>query len=159
MLRRSDGDAIIEFGISCIILIPMLFGLIEFSLAFYTYNFVSDAAREATRYAIVRGSTSCTNTPSLADACPSPGVTSAGIQSYVRTLRYPGLTASNLTATSTWLKASTSAPTTWAVCATPCTQPGNEVTVVVKYNFPIAIPFWRAANISLGSSSSMVIAQ
>jgi Flp pilus assembly protein TadG len=155
ILRRSDGAAIVEFAVSCIILIPMLFGFIEVCLAFYTYNFVSDAAREATRYAIVRGSTSCANTPLLANC----GITtSPQIQSYVQGLGYPGLTPGNLTATLSFLRASTTTPTTWTVtCA--CPQPGNQVKVVVRYNFPIGIPFWKSATISIGSASSMVIAQ
>ena len=45
-----------EMALICaFVVIPTLFGIIEVSLALYSYNFVTDAAREATRYAIVRG--------------------------------------------------------------------------------------------------------
>ena len=47
----------VEMALSMIILLTILFGLIEMCLALYTYHFVSDAAREGSRYAIVHGST------------------------------------------------------------------------------------------------------
>ncbi len=157
ILRDSDGAALFEFAISCLILLPMIFGFIEMCLAFYSYNFVSDAAREATRYAMVRGSAACGNTPGLADACPSPGITQAEIQTYVRSLGFPG--ARNLTATVKWLQASTTVPKTWTACGTQCSQPGNEVQVQVNYDFPIGIPFWKVTTISFASKSQMVITQ
>ncbi len=156
ILRRSDGAAIVEFAVSCIVLIPMLFGFIEVCLAFYTYNFVADAAREATRYAIVaRFHILCdyTVTGELRNHN-----TSGPLQTYVRGLGLPG--ANNVTVTVSWLTASATTPTTWTACATcACPQPGNQVKVVVRYNFPIGIPFWKSATISIGSASSMVIAQ
>jgi Flp pilus assembly protein TadG len=153
-LCGSDGQALVEFAVACLILIPMIFGFIEICLALYSYNFVYDAAREATRYAMVRGSTSCANTPQLWNC----GITTAApIQTYVQSLGFPG--ARNLTATVTWLRASTTRPTTWTACGTPCTQPGNEVQVQVRYNFPIGIPFWRVTTIDFASKSTMVITQ
>ncbi|MGA8089648.1 MAG: TadE family protein [Terracidiphilus sp.] len=55
----EQRSAIVEMAVVRSLLFVVLFGIIELSLAMYTYNYVSDAAREATRYAIVRGS-SCT---------------------------------------------------------------------------------------------------
>jgi len=158
-LRGSEAQTLVEFAVACLILFPMIFGFIEICLAFYSYNFVSDAAREATRYAMVRGSTSCTNTPRLIDACPSPGVTQAEIQTYVQGLGFPG--ARNLTATATWLSAGTTLPKTWTACGNPnlCKRPGDEVQVQVRYNFPIGIPFWRITTIDFASKSTMVITQ
>lgn len=152
---RCEGAALMEFAVSCLVLIPMLFGFIEVCLAFYAYNFVSDAAREATRYAMVRGSKSCSNF-----AVPNCGITAAQIQTYVRGLQYPGLNAANLTATTKTYRASATTPTTWTSCgATPCMNPGNQVQVQVQYNFPIGIPFWKVTTISIGSVSAMVISQ
>lgn len=155
-LLGSEGAALVEFAMSCVILIPIFFGFIETCLAFYTYNFVADGAREATRYAMVRGSQSCGNTPGLADC---GFTTSAPIQTYVQSLGYPGLRANNLVVTVSWAKASNSTPTTWTACANACNQPGNQVRVVVRYNFPIGIPLWKFTTISIGSISSMVISQ
>ena len=150
---RSDGAAIIEFAVASAVLMPVLFGIIEMSLAFYSFNFVAEAAREATRYAAVRGSTSCLNTPGLADC---NFTTSAPLQTYVRGLGLPG--ANNVTVTVSWLSASNTTPTTWTACGTACNAPGNEVKVFVRYTLPLAIPY-AGDRFSFGSTSEMVISQ
>jgi Flp pilus assembly protein TadG len=157
-LRDCEGSAMVEFAVSCLILIPIFFGFIETCLAFYTYNFVSDAAREASRYAMVRGSSSCANLPSPPGLKDCGFTTSAPLQTYVQGLGYPGLNKNNLVVTVSWLRASTTLPTTWTTTCI-CNQPGNQVRVQVRYNFPIGIPFWRVTTISIGSVSSMVISQ
>jgi Flp pilus assembly protein TadG len=157
---REDGEMMLEFAMSCLVLIPILFGCIEACLGFYTYNFVADAAREATRYAMVRGSTSCANTPGLSNCGIGTTAPIQAIQTYVQGLGYPGLNASNLTATPTWLQAtSNGSTTTWAACDTPCTQPGNQVQVLVQYRFPFGVPFIPTTSIHIASTSSMVISQ
>ena len=51
------GSAIMETAMSTVIFLTFLFGIFETGFALYTYFLISEAAREATRYAIVRGST------------------------------------------------------------------------------------------------------
>src|SRR6476659_7718911 len=71
--RGEEGGSLVEMALVCaFVVIPMLFGIIEVSLALYSYNFVTDAAREATRYAIVRGPESCTIAPTFPDCNLSP---------------------------------------------------------------------------------------
>ncbi len=54
--RRLDrGQTVVEFAFSVIAFLMLLFGMIGFGIAVYDYNFVSDAAREGTRYASVHG--------------------------------------------------------------------------------------------------------
>lgn len=149
---REEGQMLVEFAMASLVLIPILFGSIEACLGFYSYNFVADAAREATRYAMVRGSTSCQNTPGLVNCGFNDGTTNGPIQSYVQGLGYPG--ARNLTATVTWLPANSSVP-----CPTACNQPGNQVQVTVKYNFLFGVPFIPSTALTLSSTSSMVISQ
>jgi Flp pilus assembly protein TadG len=155
--RGCEGAALVEFALSCFILITLLFGIIEMCLGMYSYNFVADAAREASRWAIVRGSECSTNTP-LQTNCDA---SSATIQTYVRSLNYPG--AANLNVSASWLKATVSGTpptTTWSNCvAGTCNAPGNMVKVVVTYVFPIGVPFWKATTVSLSSTSTMVISQ
>jgi len=151
-LAGTEGATLVEFAVSCLILLPMFFGFIETCMAFYTYNFVSDAAREASRYAMVRGAT-CTGLPDCNITTAAP------LQSYVVSLPYPGLNPSNLVVAVKFWKASTTLPMTWTACAIACNQPGNQVQVTVRYNFPIGIPFWKVTTISIGSVSSMVISQ
>jgi len=150
--RREEGSVLVEFTVSCLVLIPVFFGFIVTCLAFYTYNFVADAAREGSRYAMVRGGT-CKGLPDCGFT------TSATIQNYLRSLGYPGLNANNLTATVSWSRASSTTPTTWTACGGACNQPGNQVQVIVRYNFPVGIPFISPTALSISSVSSMVIAQ
>ena len=123
------------------------FGLIEICLALYSYHFMAVAAREATRYAIVRGS-SCTG---FASACPAAA---SDIQSYVQGLGFPGINSANVTTTTTW-----SAYPAGATCmpSASCNNPGNQVTVTVQYQFPLSIPFVPPTTLTLSSTSAMVI--
>jgi Flp pilus assembly protein TadG len=155
-LGGEEGASIVETAFACVIFLAMLIGTFQMMLGFYTFHFVSDAAREATRYAIVRGSTSCTNTPNLSNC----NATSAQIQTYVRGLNYPGITSSRLTVTTTWLTASATTPTTWSACTSgTCNVPGNQVKVVAVYAFPFSVPFVPRSTLSLTSTSRMVISQ
>jgi len=145
------------------VFLMVLFGMIEFCLALYTYNFVSDAARVASRYAAVRGSGSCTISATFpnCDMGPTGSThTSADLQTYVRSIGYPGMNANNLTLTATWLSPTTDASgnPTWGPCTSaPCNSDGNAVQVVVDYQFPLNIPFWKNTNLTVSSTSQMVI--
>jgi len=153
---REEGSSLVETALACTVFLAMLTGVFQMSLAFYALHYVSDAAREGSRYAAVRGSTSCTNTPNLS----SCNATSGQIQTYVRGLGYPGITASNLTVTTTWLTASSTQPTTWSSCSTgTCNAPGSQAKVVATYSFPLSVPFVPRLSFSLTSTSKMVISQ
>jgi Flp pilus assembly protein TadG len=125
-----------------------VFGIIQIRLALYSYHSISDAAREATRYAIVRGS-SCSG---FVSACPAQAT---DIQTYVRGMGFPAIVTSNLTVTTTW-------PTTGASCTpstTPCNNPGNLVSVTVSYQLPLTILFVSSSTLTMHSTSKMVISQ
>jgi Flp pilus assembly protein TadG len=153
-IAGCEGAALIEFAVSCIILMPIFFGFIETCLAFYTYSFVSDAAREASRYAMVRGSNSCAKVPGMTDCNIT---TATPLNNYVQSLGYPGLNPSKVAVTVNFYKASTTLPTTWATLCAGCNQPGNQVQVKVQYAFPLGIPFWNVTTVGIGSVSSMTI--
>ena len=158
---NDEGSAIIEMALSSIVLFGMFFGIFEASMACYTSNYVSDASREATRWAIVRGSTCSKNTAGL-DHC---GATPTDISNYVKSLGYPGIKNSNLTVTANWYTPSTTTPsstttTTWTLCSSgTCNQPGYLAKVVVTYTFPLAVPFVPTRSLSLSSTSQMVVSQ
>ena len=156
-LNREEGSSLVEFALMSAAFLTILIGSFEALLAFYTNHFLSEAAREASRYAMVRGSTSCTNTPNLSNC----NVTAAQIQTFVQGLGYPGITSSQIAVTTTWCAASSAQPTTWSACtATTSPAPGNLVNVVVAYPFSLHVPFvsnnWA---LNLSSTSQMVIAQ
>ena len=152
-VRSDEGATIVEFALSCSILCMMLFGIVEVSLAVYTYDFVSEAARDGARYAIVRGNR-CTG---MTDC----NATSAQIQTHVQTLNYPAINTSNLTVTTTWLSAASAPPNmTWSSCSgSGCNKIGNAVNVQVQYPFTLSVPFSPVLTINLSNTSQMVIAQ
>lgn len=154
--RGEEGAGLVEWGLACSVFLATLIGVFQMSLAFYTMHYLSDAARQGSRYAMVRGSTSCTNTPNLSNC----NATSDQIQAYVRSIAYPGITASKLTVTTTWLTASTTQPTTWSSCSSgTCNAPGSQVKVMAAYSFPLSVPFVPSLSFSLKSTSKMVISQ
>lgn len=147
---------IVEAALSCTIVLALLLGICQMSLAMYIYHFTSEAAREATRYAIVRGSTSCTNTPNLGNC----NATAAEIQTWVQSMGYPGITSSKVSVSASWYSASGSMPTTWSACTIgACNAPGNMVAVTVTYPLTFQIPFSSGFSLNLSSSSQMVISQ
>jgi hypothetical protein len=154
---NEEGAALVEMALSSAMFLGILTSVFFVILALYSFHFVADAAREATRYASVRGSQCSTNTPSLGNC----GVTSAELQTWIRSLSYPN--ASRLSVTATWLKATSSgtpATTIWSACTTgTCNVPGNMVKVAVTYAYPLSVPFWKSTTVSIGSVSSMVISQ
>lgn len=158
-LRRvgeDDGISAVETAISCTVLFAMLFGICQISLGLYAYHVTSEAAREATRYAIVRGSTSCTNTPNLTNCNATP----ANLQSYVQGLGYPGVKSSSLSVSTSWYTAASTTPTTWSACSSgTCNVPGNLVKVTVSYPMSLRIPFANSLSLNLSSTSQMVISQ
>lgn len=163
--KDEQGATMVETAIATAVVIMLLFGVFDFSLAFYTYHYVSDAAREGTRWAIVRGSRSCAQTPNLSDC----GATADEIKSYVKGLGYPGIDSANYmdvavsTGEATDSTAADGTSTTiWSAnTANDMTYnaPGDVVTVTVVYHFPLSLPFWKQETINVGSQSSMVISQ
>lgn len=154
--RDDAGSSLVEYALACTIFFAMLIGVFQMCFAFYTLEYISDAAREGSRYAMVRGSMSCTNTPNL----PNCNATEAQVQNYVKGLSYPGIRPERLTISTTWSTVSTTQPTTWSACTTGiCNVPGNLVTVTASYAYPLSVPFVPKLSFTLKSKSQMVISQ
>lgn len=147
---HEEGASIVEFAFATTILFAMVFGIIQLSLALYTNNFTSDAAREATRWAIVRGSVSCTNTPGLTKCNAS----TTDIATFVKSLGYPGIEPGKITVTTTFKN-----PDNTVCTVAPCNAPGNSVQTRVSYAFPLRIPFSKSTVLNVGSTSMMTISQ
>jgi Flp pilus assembly protein TadG len=139
-LRADRGSSIVEFAMASIILFTLVFGLLAICLALYSYNVTAEAAREATRYAIVRGS-ACT---SFATACPA---TATDIKTYVQGIGFPGINPASLSVPDDccWPKGNN--------------NPGNPVQVTVQYTFPLVIPFVPRRILTMSSTSQMLISQ
>lgn len=134
----------VEFALSASVLFMLLIGLMKICLAVYTYHFVSEASRETVRYAMVHGS-----------SASSPVSTNDQIQTFARSLGYPGIVSSKLTTTTTW----DTYPTAGKSCtpSSTCNNPGNIITVKVSYAFPLSIPFMASRTLNMSSTSAMVI--
>ena len=143
----EEGSAMVETALSLGILLTFLFGVMETGFALFTYHFISNAARETTRYAIVRGS-SCAG---FASACPA---TKNEIRTFATTLGFSGITTSDVSVSYAGYPAG-------ATCtpSAACNNPGNMVTVIVTYHFPFNVPFVPATTLAMSSTSSMIISQ
>ncbi len=142
----EEGSSLAEFALVAVVFFTLLFGLLDFGYALYVYHFVSYAARDATRYAIVRGA-ACTT---FNTACPAAA---SDVQNYLEsTALPPGINPSNMTVTTTW-------PGGNPGCSGATNSPGCVVKVNVKYNFSSFIPFVPQVNSLMSSTSQMVISQ
>jgi Flp pilus assembly protein TadG len=114
-----------------------MFGIVYFSEALYTYEFVTYAAQQGTRYAIVRGAhwggNVCTSTTTL-----NCNATAANITSYVQNLAPPGISARSIVVSPTWPGQAVNGTT--AACSTANNQ-GCLVKVKVSYSFSFIVPF------------------
>lgn len=175
-IRNEDGASLVEAALSMVLLMTAVLGVIQMTLAFYTSNVIDLAAREASRWAAVRGSNSCTVLSTFpycdynvgkygGSTAYTSGSAGDPVEIYVRGLGYPGL--SGVTASAAWSTASQDAngATQWTTsCATspdaygqPCNGPGHMVTVTVTYTYPLEVPFISNNSFTMTSTSSMVI--
>jgi Flp pilus assembly protein TadG len=155
-LGDDQGSALVEFAFVLILVLTFMFGIMDFSRFLYTDHFLSGAAREGTRYAMVRGSTwttACASTTTF-----SCNASAANVISYVQGLTPPGITASSLTVLPTW-------PGTLAGAATACdatkgnNSPGCLVQVQVSYPYKFLFPFLPKSTLTIASTSQMVVLQ
>jgi Flp pilus assembly protein TadG len=134
------GQALVELALVSTAVLFLLFGTLDFGRALYAYDFVAQAARSATRYAIVNagpcaagGSTApCESAIQAAIYADTPGVDTAKLQPPVFT----------------WEGADASCPGT--------AQPGCTVTVEIDYPFTFTLPI---PAVTLKATSQMVISQ
>jgi Flp pilus assembly protein TadG len=144
--RRERGSSLVEQAIVLILFLTVMFAIIDFGRALYTYHFVSNAAREASRWASVRGFT--TSLPGGAANTPS-------VQTYVSNVSGMGLDPTKITATATFLTPPNNDP----ACRAHNNNPGCVVQVQVTYSYKFFFPFLPTSPITMQSTSQMVISQ
>ncbi len=96
--KNAQGQATVEFVLTALFLILLIFAIIELMLMIHSYNVLADSAKEGLRYAIVHGSNSgCPSGPSTAPDIDGPAappgtdpgcvssVPSSGLYGVVRT--------------------------------------------------------------------------
>jgi Flp pilus assembly protein TadG len=152
------GDSMPEFGISAVVLLMTIFGIMDCSRALYVYHFVSFAAEEGTRYAVVRGSafsgTACSTTSSF--KCDA---TSAEITSYVQSLAPPGITSTNITVTPSWPGTLPNGTNPNSTCSTSASIDGCLVKVKVSVPFKFVLGFLPGTSMTFAATSENVTQQ
>jgi Flp pilus assembly protein TadG len=149
-VKEDGGATLVEFAFSGVILFTLVFGIMVISIVLYSYHFVSEAAREGVRYAMVRGS-GCSSYGSFGSDCP---ITAASaVQTYIQDLGFPGIKPSNLSVTTTW---STNG-SAWTSSPAAHNDPGDYVKVVVSYQLPVSIPFVGSRSLTMNSTAETII--
>ncbi len=143
---RQRGSTLVEQAIILPVLLALFFGVIDMGRALYSYSFVSYIAREATRWASVRGG----GINGLAD----PGL----VTNFVKSAAGAGIDPANLSATITWVAPPHGSPACPGQGPTD-ERPGCVVQVTVTYNFKFALPFLPRGTVPMTSASEMIITQ
>ena len=157
---HARGSASVELAFARVVLMTSIFAIMDFSRAMYDYHFISNAAREATRYASVRGSTSCGTWGS----CP---VAASDVSAYVKGLVPTGMfvdssagagTAGYLAVNTTWQGIGIK----WErACSRPVTRyPGCIVQIQIQYTSGFTLPYVRTlGTMNLSSTSQFTVSQ
>jgi Flp pilus assembly protein TadG len=124
--RDDRGETLIEFAFAATLFLTIIFGTIEFGLAVWQYNIVSDLAQEGARWASVRGN----STGAVQNASTSE------VRDYVRS-RAVGLSVNVVTTPD------------------PLLGPPDTVTVQVSTQFTPLTTLIPHATMTLTSSATM----
>jgi len=137
--RSDDGHAMVELAVTMPVMMMFIIGFMQLCMAFYTYDAISEMAREGTRYAIVRGSTCVTP---VNGSCT---VNAANVNAFVKSIGFLNGNSSALTVATTYPDGNEA--------------PGSRVKVSISYLFEFTIPFTSIKPITMSTSSTMYIIQ
>lgn len=150
MNLRDQGSTLVEMALSSAVLLTAMVGILQLSLMLYCYHFLSFAAREGARYAIVRGSDSClTAGVSMSNISDCNDTTGAGIVSHVQSLNFPGIN---------WARCTPANPCVFVSWPKGVNTPGSPVRVQIKYPYTLIVPWFRPLSVPISSTSQMLIA-
>jgi Flp pilus assembly protein TadG len=159
-LRDDRGSQLVEFALSIMVLLTLVFGMVDFSRAMYSYHFASYAAQEGARYAMVRGAswTSACSTSAPPNFTQKYGCIAAqsDVQNYVRNLTMAGISQSNLTVTTTWPGTTPTCTSSCSACS-PAASKGCYVKVKVNYKFTFMFGFLPKTALNFAGTSMKVI--
>jgi len=130
-LKSESGQALVEMALTLVLFVLLVFGILDAGRLIWSYSVVSNAAREAVRYAIVRGENSGDDREA----------TAGEIETIARQ------TAIGLT------------PLEVNVSWDPDNEPGSTVRVQVAYDFRPGVNLYTFTSIRLASVSEMVISR
>lgn len=128
--RHQGGQSIVEFAMASVLFFTVLFGVIQFGLAVWQYNTMSNLAQQGARWASVRGSAS--SMPATLDQ----------LRAYVNSISL-GIPVT--------VTATPSSPST--------VTPGSPISVQVSSSFSPVTSLIPSATLNLASSATMVVSR
>jgi|HubBroStandDraft_3_1064219.scaffolds.fasta_scaffold05940_2 Flp pilus assembly protein TadG len=144
--KRQRGSTLVEQAIILPVLLILFFGVVDMGRALYAYSFVSYIAREATRWASVRG------------GGVNGKATTGDVTNFVKGEATTGINPANLAAATVWKPPANGSP----LCpgGNANNKPGCVVQVTVTYTFSFAVPLIPGSGtIPMSSESQMIITQ
>lgn len=145
--RGENGMTLVEMAVTLPILFAFLFCFMELSLAFYSYNMISETAREGSRYAMVHGASCPTS------ANPTCKATAAQVDAYVLGIGWANLAGGTMTVCVYYNNNACNTNPSGSEAV------GNPVKVTVTYVFPITMPYVPTNSLTMRSTSQMTIIQ
>lgn len=165
-LGSESGGTLVETALSLSLLFLLVFGILEGSLAIYSYHYLSHAAKAGARYAIVRGSDWTDGCTDYTDAACI--ATNDQISDYVKNIGLPGIDSNKIQVSVKCAKITTTAKTAtlgaFGAYGSSCNAATNIVQVTVSYPFSVPIAGINGSCTSsptsfcMSSSSEMTIA-
>jgi hypothetical protein len=152
-LRDEQGQSMAEAALAFSLLLLIAFAIIEGSWLLYTYHYLAYAARQGSRYAMVRGA-ACASGNGMPD-CPLPVPDGGQVQTYVRSISFMGIDTSQTDVAISWGPS----PSETSCSAANCNNPGDQLTVNVTYAFSTILPLPGLNSFNLHSTSQRVISQ
>jgi Flp pilus assembly protein TadG len=152
----ETGSEIVEMALCVPLLFAVMSGVVYSSFTLYANHFVVNAAKEAARYAVVRGSTwngtACQSSSSF--NCTATGT---DISNFVISELPPGLSSADLSVSTTWPGTTNSGTTCDTLNGN--NSPNCEVSVQVNYSFTFPIQWVNQGVLPLTSSAEMTIVE
>jgi hypothetical protein len=142
-LHGEQGNAMVEFALSLTVLLTLLFGIIDVGRALFAYNWLYNGARQATRWAMVRGAFCDSHLP----GCPPVGGGKGGadlnaITNYVKdTPQAPYTDGLDTTGIDTGAVIVTATCFSKTVQNSPPCAPTSQVQIQITYQFQFITPF------------------
>ena len=131
-LSEMNGQTLVEFSLSILMLVMLLLGVFEISRMLLVYTTISNAARVGVRYAMVHGSHNSVSTSAIQQAVKNylgPATVNTGNATV--TVNYPDTGS--------------------------CTNPGCRVTVSVSYPYNPFTNYFPIGSIHVRTTSQGVI--
>lgn len=182
LCREQRGQAMPEFAFTAVVILTLLFGIMELGRAMYVDHFISTAAQNATRYAIVRGSSWAGTTPGGSCKSSTTGfdcwASATDIKNYITSNVPPGISTDTtiLTVTPTFcgnVNSPNPGCTAWSdstasASGVDCTansttalqdNPGCLIQVTVTYKFNFLVGLFPKSSLTFTATSEQIIQQ